>query len=254
MIRKLAFSVLATLAVIVVPAQTLLIYTEDAPPLSMPGPDGNPIGLAVEIVQEIQNRVGNTDTIELVPWARGMAILDKSPNILLFSMGRTAERNEKYQWIGPLYESAFALFSLADSKLSVKNIEDAKKATAIGVYRDDVRDQILTGLGLSNLKRVDDENMLARMLFAKRLDLIASSAVGVKAMLDATDHKESEVKLQYVFSQTQLYIGVSKATSPAVVKAWNEALETMKKDLTFRKLFEKYKLLDNIPGPAITKF
>lgn len=254
MIRKLVFLAVAALAVLAVPAQTLSIYTEDAPPLNQPGPDGKPVGLAVEIVKEIQKRVGNKDTIELVPWARGIAALDKTPNVLLFSMGRTAERNDKYQWIGPLYESAFALFSLADSKLAIKSLDDAKKVAVIGVYRGDVRDQILTAAGVGNLERVDDENTLARMLFAKRMDLIASSAVGVKAMLEATGHKESEVKLQYVFSRTQLYIGVSKATSPAVVKAWNDALEAMKKDGTFRKLYEKYKLVEYIPGPAITKF
>ena len=52
-------------------AQKLRIYCEDDRPLQFKTPDGSLTGLTVEVVQEIQKRVGNTDPIQMLPWARG---------------------------------------------------------------------------------------------------------------------------------------------------------------------------------------
>jgi len=238
----------------VVTAQRLTLFTEESPPLNYLGSDAKPTGLAVEIVQEIQRRVGNTEPIQLVPWARGLARLDSESNVMLFAMGRTAARNPKYQWVGPIYENTYILYSLADASFDLKTIEDAKKLATVGVYRDDIRDQVLTGMGFTNLSRQGDPDTLARMLFAKRLDVIASSPDGVIPIIEKAGKTIADIKPQITFFTAQLYIGVSLGTPKTIVDTWNAALDAMRRDGTLRRLFEKYKLTAYYPGPAVTSF
>jgi polar amino acid transport system substrate-binding protein len=61
-------------------AQTLALYCEDDRPLQFVGSDGKLTGFTIEIVQEIQKRLGNNDPIQVVPWARGIDKIDNNPN------------------------------------------------------------------------------------------------------------------------------------------------------------------------------
>ena len=96
-------------------AQGLSIYCEDDMPLQFVGANGKLTGFSIEIVNEIQRRVGNKNDIQLVPWARGLANLNTEPNSMLFTMARTAERNQQYQWIGPIAETTYGFYVKADS-------------------------------------------------------------------------------------------------------------------------------------------
>jgi polar amino acid transport system substrate-binding protein len=235
-------------------AQKLSIYCEDVKPAQYIGVDGKLSGFAVEIVQEIQRRVGNNDPIQMVPWARGLEILKHEPNSLLFSMARTAERNSQYQWIGPISETTYGLYVKADSKLKINNLNDAKRAGLIGVYRGDARDQILTQLGFDNLDRANSTIFSFRKLMIGRVAMYADAPLALKSLAESEGYKSSDVRLAYTFYRAQLYIATSKETDPAIVAQWNKALEQMKKESVFQNIYRNnYPNIDP-PGPTITKF
>jgi len=58
----------------------LKIYTEDSPPGNY-ALNGKPAGMAMEIVREILNRLGEDADIKIVPWARGYRIALDLPNV-----------------------------------------------------------------------------------------------------------------------------------------------------------------------------
>ena len=229
-------------------AQKLQIFCEDDKPMQFKAADGSLTGLTVEVVQEIQRRVGNNDPIQMVPWARGLKYLNEEPNTVLFSMGRTAERNDLYQWVGPVSEEVMGLYAKADSRLRIKSLDDAKKVHAIGVYRDDIRDQYLTNKGFTNLYRVTSGMQNYKMLMLGRIDLFASS------INEVAGNKYVGLKLAFPLLTAQMFIAVSSGTDPAIVAQWNEALAAMKKDGSFKAIFNKYFPGQDLPGPAITKF
>ena len=229
-------------------AQSLAIFCEDDRPLQFKTAGEQLTGLAVEVVQEIQKRVGNTDPIKMVPWARGLQYLNEKPNVVLFSMGRTADRNELYQWVGPISEKVMGLYVKADSPIQIKSLDDAKKVERIGVYRDDLRDQYLTQAGFTNLERTNGSAQNYKMLIIGRIDMFASSEYEV------ADNGYTDVKLAFAFLKTQAFIALSKKTDPAVATRWNSALADMKKDGSFEAIFHKYYPGRDLPGPAITKF
>ncbi|MBC3872567.1 substrate-binding periplasmic protein [Undibacterium flavidum] len=221
-------------------AQTLSIYCEEDRPLQFYDSEGKLTGMTVEIVQEIQKRTGNTDPIQVVPWARGLDKIDHNPNTLLFSMARTPERENSYQWIGPIMANIYGLYAKADSTLQVHNIEQAKNISLIGVYRDDIRDQTLTRLGFTNLDRASSNISSFKKLMMGRIAVYTDSQLGVESLAVASGFKPSDVKLIFELFKSELYIAASKATSPALVEKWNHALEDMKRDKTFARIQQKY--------------
>jgi len=232
----------------------LSIYCEDDPPFQIVEKDGTLKGLTAEICQEIQKRIGNKDKIEVVPWARGLNAIDTRPNVVLFSMSRTAERNALYQWVGPVNEISYGLYTKANSKMVIKNLDDAKKLRAIGVYNNDIRDQYLTRHGFTNLDRVTDNTINIKKLMLDRIEAYADSDDGMPSNAREAVLSPNDLKLLHIFMKTQLYIAMSKGTSPDIVKQWNDALNSMKKDGSFKKIYAKYFPGKALPGPAITKF
>jgi polar amino acid transport system substrate-binding protein len=235
-------------------AQHLTIYTEINSPVQFVGPDGKPTGLAVEVVQEIQRRTGNTDPITVVPWARGYLELQSRPNIALFSTARTAERNALFKWVGPLVETVFCFYVKSDSKITLKNLEDAKKLGSIGVYRNDARDIFLTKEGFTNLERTVENVANAKKLMTGRIDAFAAASLSVEDLMTSAGYRAQDIREALPFRNSQYFIAFSKETPDETVRRWNNALDAMKKDKSFERIYRKYYPHQALPGPAITSF
>ena len=197
--------------------------------------------------------MGNHDPIQLVPWARGYLKVQTEPNTVLFTMSRTAERNPLFHWVGPVVEQVFSFYAKADSPLTVRSLDDARKL-AVGVYINDVRDTFLTDAGFKNLSRVNNNTQNFKKLMMGRLDVYASSPSQIEDEAKAAEYKASDVKKLFDFLQVQLYIAMSRGTSPRIVTAWTRAFAAMEKDGTFAALHRKYYPADPLPGRAVTVF
>lgn len=222
-------------------AQNLALYCEEDRPLQFYGTDGKLTGFTIEIVQEIQKRVGNKDRIQVVPWARGLDKINNNPNTLLFSMARTPEREDAYKWIGPIMSNIYGLYAKADSNLRIHSIEEAKQLSLIGVYRNDIRDQTLTRLGFTNLDRASSNISSFKKLMMGRIPAYTDSKLGVESLAIASGYQASDVKLIFELFKSELYIAASKNTDKHIVEQWNQALEQMKQDKTFMKIEQKYR-------------
>lgn len=236
------------------PAQSLTIYTEINAPLQFQGEDGKLTGLAVEVVQEIQKRVGSTEPIQLVPWARGYLDLETQPNIVLFATARTAERNPLFKWVGPFDETVFSLYVKADSKIVLKSMSEAKKLGSIGVYKNDVRDLYLTEAGFKNLERTIDNVANVKKLMSGRIDAFASASVSIDELTRSAGFHPTDVREALTFMRVQQFIAFSKETPDSIVLAWSKAFEAMRKDKSFELIYRKYYPNRPLPGRAITSF
>ena len=116
----------------------LKIYTEDSPPGNY-SLNGKPAGMAVEIVREILNRLGEDVDIEIVPWARGYGIALSRPNVALFSTTRLPQREKLFKWVGPLYSQQWGFYAKRGSGLKIKTLVEAKKLKSIGFYLNDAK-------------------------------------------------------------------------------------------------------------------
>ena len=54
--------------------------------------------------------------IQMVPWSRVLIMMEKSANILAYSMARTKEREQLYHWIGEILAMKIYLYGLSRDK------------------------------------------------------------------------------------------------------------------------------------------
>ncbi|WP_196158597.1 ABC transporter substrate-binding protein [Reinekea sp. G2M2-21] len=221
-------------------AASLSILTEIDPPAQFFNKDGELTGFTIELVQAIQKIVGNQDPITPVPWARAYRMIETQPNVVLFLMVRDKNRAPLFQWIGPVLEFTTGLYGLSDSELVLSSLTDAKKLPAIGVYKNDIRDQTLTNLGFGNLERVTNKTQNIRMLMAGRIDAYAASSISFGADAIEAGFRPDDLKLIFPINNVQAFIAMSKQTPIEIVDEWRNALAKLIDDGTLSILLNKY--------------
>jgi polar amino acid transport system substrate-binding protein len=107
-------------------SEELTILTENLPPLNYLD-DGVLVGPSVEIVKEIQKRVGSKKSIKVYPWARAYKMASEEENVVLFGMTYAKVRHDKFKWVGPLATKRDILVAKKGSGIKITSLEDAKK-------------------------------------------------------------------------------------------------------------------------------
>ncbi|TSA25098.1 ABC transporter substrate-binding protein [bacterium] len=218
----------------------LQIITEDFAPFNFRSEDGEITGQSTEIVQEILSRLNLKIDIHLMPWNDGYELALSEPDVALYSTFRTTEREELFQWVGPIGADEYVFYALKNSGLSINSLEDAKKVQAIGVVQNDARHQFLKQNNVTNLKLYQNDAECYRALASGDVDLVVGSSETMAQMARQAGVDPSELKPVYSLRKTPLYITFNKNTSKDIVKQWQDTLDEMKRDGTFDEINERW--------------
>jgi len=229
----------------------LTILTENLPPLNyLKG--GVLVGPSVEIVKEIQRRIGSHEQIKVYPWARAYKMALEDENVVLFGTTYTKVRHDKFKWIGPLATKRDILVAKKDSGIKINRLEDAKKVKRIGTLRDDTRGRLLERLGFTNLEPVSDEQKNAKKLVLGRIDLWTYKKPGLKTVCELAGVDYNEIEEVYHLRKIDLMIAFSKKTSDSIVQKWRNAFNEMLADGTIMQIRKKWNnILEDDPFPEI---
>lgn len=228
-------------------ATNLQVLADENRPLSFVE-NGQTKGLAVEVVQEIQRRVGNKNPIEIQPWTRAYRAVSSEPNVAIFAMARTPAREELFQWVGPISASRASLYGRRGSGLVINSLEDAKRVERIMVVRDFYTHQLLLKLGFTNLELVPKPETMVKMAVNDRAPLMFTSNVTLPDLLDKAGAKPNDLELLYTVTSIQTYVAFSAGTDKDIVAKWQAALDSMKRDGSYASLYAKW-----LPGETPTK-
>ena len=217
----------------------LTILTENLPPLNYVE-NGVLVGPSVDIVKEIQRRVGSQEPIQVYPWARAYKMALEDENVILFSMTYTKLRYDKFKWIGPVAKKRDILVAKKGSGIKINSLEDAKKVNRIGTLRDDTRERLLKSLGFTNLEPVSDEQMNAKKLDLGRIDLWTYKKPGLRTVCELAGVDYNEIEEVYHLREINLDIAFSKKTSDSIVQKWRDAFNEMVADGTIVRIRNKW--------------
>jgi ABC-type amino acid transport substrate-binding protein len=154
------------------PIDDLNFYTEQYPPYNMKV-GGEKQGISIEILREVldaaDTKKGISD-VEVVPWARGYKTALNKPDTVLFSTTRTAAREDKFIWVGPIVATEIGIIGGADAPAvsAATDLGDDRTAT----IRDDVAEQLLVqaDVPMSALQRNSRITPIVRQLETGRVD------------------------------------------------------------------------------------
>jgi polar amino acid transport system substrate-binding protein len=230
--------------------QELRLVSSEYPPITFTE-GGKPTGLAVEVVQEIQHRVNDHGTIAILPFARSYKMALIVHNVAMFATMRTRERETLFKWVGPLTIATTSFYALRSSGIVMRNMEDAKAAGRILVPSEYYSKQVLSSLGFTNLdstmSRADE---MLPMLTRRRANLIVADDQILPSLLKKAGLSMEQLELSYSFLRTGSYIAFSRDTPDAVVQRLQAALDDMKRDGSFARIYVKW--LPNAAPPGIS--
>ncbi len=219
---------------------SLRLYTEDFPPYNAIDKDGMITGQSTAVVREIAERLGQNVTIELVPWAEGYGHALNEPDTGLYSAARTAEREPLFLWVGPIGTYEYVFYAKNGSGISAPTLDAVRKVRAVGVVKDDVRHQYLAANGLANLVLYPNDTAAVRDLLNGTIDLWLGSSNTARATALAAGIDPAELTPVYPVRKDELFIAFNNETPPAVVDAWQETLNAMKRDGTYDAILSRY--------------
>ncbi len=215
------------------------IITCECPPLSY-NLDGKPSGPSVDIVKEIQKKLGTNEKIHIFPWARGYRMLQTKPNILLFSTTRTSDREYKYKWIGPIVEKRFSFYAKKSSHIKLTNLENAK-IFSIGVVRGSNNENFLLSKDFKNVHSYVNEKKNLQLLQFDRIDLWYTDNAQFTNLVSKSSIKD-QVEEVFIVNKSKSYYALSMKTPEGTVKKWKNAFNDLRKDGTVMQILKKYKL------------
>lgn len=219
-------------------ATELRLYSEESPPLNFTR-DGQVTGFVTDIVHQLSARTGDVTHISLVPWTRGYAKAQEGPNVGLFSMARIVEREQSFQWVGPISVSLNRFYTRKGAGLQIDSLA-AAQARQLVLPRQWYSYQYLVDKGFNNIFTVTSAERMMQMFRNGRGDILAVSDIALPAFLEMAGMTPDQVEPQLVFLQHESYLAFSLATEPLLVARWQAALDEMKRDGSFAQVFQHW--------------
>lgn len=222
-------------------ASTLTLLTENYPPYNIVSPlNGQITGASTEKIIELMHRAGQAYTLTSYPWSRALEMTRNDADTCLFSTTRTAERESRFKWIGPLVKhNVWTVFARADDTRHPASLEELRPYT-MGAYRKAAVGDYLALKGFAtDLANYDADN--PRKLLYGRFDFWATGRLLGIATLKAQGLSEKIVPI-FDFHQVEMYLACNVNLSQKRVDRFNRLLRKMEDDGTVAKIEARYKL------------
>ncbi len=212
------------------------IVTEHWYPYNYVDENGEIVGLATKKVKAIFDSLNLSYSIESYPWARSIMLAQKNDNTLIYSIFKTPERKNKFQWICPLLPPVkINLYKLKSRKeIVVSDLSDAKNYV-VSINRDDSAHEYLKTQGFVDGKNIDlssSEEVSTKKLLAKRVDLIMQTEHTMKQRLSSLgfslDYVEKVAQVDN-FNENNICMAFNLTTDKKLVKLIQKSLDEMNK-------------------------
>jgi polar amino acid transport system substrate-binding protein len=116
-------------------ADQLRFVTEELPPFHFLDANKKPTGALVDIINALMIRTKLSGRVEFMPFARSFDLALKKQNIFMISLMKSAERQNKFQWVGQIFKSkAFLVGLRSRSDINISNLDEEKSFT-VGTIR-----------------------------------------------------------------------------------------------------------------------
>lgn len=218
-------------------ADTIQVVTEDSSYSSLK--DGKVVGVASELVEQTLAKAGITDYhMSLYPWARAYDMARLEPNVLIYPIIRSDEREPLFKWVGEFDHVTPLFYKLrARHDIVIKDLQDAKHYT-VGVIRDDSRQEYLDSKGFS--KMVVSANNLdnLRKLLSGQVALVPMPEREAREQCDDLHINFDELESVYTLDELSkgLYVALSNKTPDDTAKRIASAFAQLKDDGTLARL------------------
>lgn len=220
-------------------AADLQLLTDNHPPLHFM--QGNQLaGFGVDVVQALAIQTGDRIQLQQVPLLRALRMASDTPDTGVFTVLRTDERDDRYQWVGPLIEVETALYARDNLQPPVHSLREADRLGRITVPRKWLVYSFLQGQDLNNLYGVETPEQMMRLFSLGRTDFVVSDTWSKAALAREQGMEPERLQYQIPLMKQNTYIAFSPQTDPKQVARWQQALDTLRADGRLEQLRQRW--------------
>lgn len=220
-------------------SDALEVITSDIRPLSLPGEAGAR-GIVLDIVAEAIRAIGRAPRFAFTSFADSLARARSVPGTLVTPVGRTAEREAHYTWVGRVLDVPQALGTLAQDP--TRDLEGARALTRIGVVRGGLQETFLRQQGFAALVVLETGRDLAMALAEGRIEAWYASAPEIVAQFAAIGRADA-VRLGPALQTVPAWLAAGPDTRDLPLAPLQAALARLEADGTVARIYRRY-----VPG------
>ncbi len=220
----------------------ITVLTREFYPLSFrdEADSGPAQGVATELVKAVLDEAGLSYQIRSLPWSRALQRHANAPNVLIYPIARTAERESRFHWVGAIVPLQISLYRLkSDTGINPTSIEEAT-AFRVGTLRGGMVREYLDRNGFSNLIEINSINQHLSMVDRDRYDLFpfVDYALDGVAMRENIDPGKFERVLSLPDLSPVLSISLSGQTDPELARRISDAYIAVQKSGRYSAIME----------------
>lgn len=225
-------------------AERLYIFTENYPPYNASASgegfahgEEDITGICSDMVKAMLARVDYDYVMKMRAWSYAYDWVQERENHGLFCTARTDEREDLFQWVGPLASIKWTLFAAPDSDLSLNSLEDARELQIAG-YKGDVMSEFLVKEGFNVAMGLSGDVNTRRLMLGQADLWVTDGLVG--PLVAEEEHGITGLKPVLVFRETPMYLALSNNTDPKVVADLQRAIEAARADGELEAIAQRY--------------
>ena len=210
---------------------SLQYFTEEYPPYNFTK-NGEVTGIAVDLLRKASKEVDaevSMKAIKLYPWARDYRIVLNTPDTVLFSTGRTQQREKLFKWAGPIGDTRIVVLAKKSNNIVINTAEDLANYS-IGVVLDDIGEQLVLEAGASQ-NRIEYANTavpLARMLYHDRIQLWSYEEKVALWSTEKAGIDPNAFEVVYVLQTVSLYYAFNPNIDDNLVQRLQKGIDLIK--------------------------
>lgn len=226
-------------------AQTLKVVTEEFPPYNYTE-NGRLTGFSTEVVRAVLREVRLDGEFQSLPWARAYNTVQNEEGVLIYSIGRTPQRESLFKWVGVIAPTQYFLYSLPERKLKLERLELAKDFQTATV-NEDVGEQFLVAQGFVKGRHLQSSvkyELNYEKLKRGRVDLwIMNELTAMYIARQAGDDPARSLTRSLAIpdlGNPGYYMAFGLKTPDALVERLRKGLEAVKSNGTYDTLRKKW--------------
>ncbi len=220
-------------------SNTLSVVTEES--TLQYSKDNKITGPATDLVREVLKQADISGHFRIYPWPRAYKLAQTKPNVLIYSMARTPQREKRFKWVGEVVPLDYQFFRLK-RKSTVNPATFAEtKGFRIGTIKDGAIHNFLKKNGFGNVSAVSNEGSYIKMFMNGRVDLIIinKSSLKKRCAVFNMNCELLEPVLPIPQISTGLYMAVSKQTDNTIHQKLVDAYNKVKEHGTYAHIMRK---------------
>ncbi|PCK32997.1 substrate-binding periplasmic protein [Pseudoalteromonas piscicida] len=212
-------------------ATELLVLTEEWRPYNYTNEQGLIVGRATKKVREVLAIAEVDYEIKSYPWIRAMETTKTRPNTMLYTIYRTASREDDFEWACPLIRPVPMYFFKLKTRndIQVATLEEAKNYTS-AVVKGNLYHEFLIEHGFipgQHLIVSAQPDSFYKPFFKGRIDLVMSTEYLMSEALEEAGMQYDDVELLIEVTkanQQRGCIAFNKETAPVIIDSVKRAL------------------------------